>query len=110
MKQINFLLILTILVCSTASCNAESFNCNQSAFANRLNVAGSTPESVAERANRDYASGSAGLIQDPLMNSALGGYYNMMQGATGNSYNAQEMQRQQADYVKQQMNKPAEEE
>lgn len=109
MKKFNFLLILSIFIVSNSICYAESFNNNQSAFAKRLNMVGSSQESVVERANRDYASGPFGLVNDPLMNSAIGGYYNMMQGMSGGAYNAQEMQRQQADYVKQQINRPVEE-
>lgn len=102
----SFLLGLVFtLVCSALSiANATEFT-NKSSFTRRLvEYPVSSSQSVADRANKLYGgSGYSGGVQDPLMNGALGGYYNMMQGVTGGAYDAREMQRMQTDYVKQQM-------
>lgn len=63
--------------------------------------------SVSAKANSDssYDLNSPAYMQDPMMSGMMNGYYNMMQGMTGNNYtNMQEMQRQQMDYAKQQAN------
>lgn len=106
MKKIKFLLILSVFVCSASFCSADSL-VPQSSFVKRLNLSTSSPQAVADRANKGTYYGSPAGIQDPLINGALGGYYNMMQvmqGVPGTSFSTQEMQKQQMDYVKQQMN------
>lgn len=108
MKKIKFLVVLSVFVCSASFCYGDSSN-PQSSFVKRLNVSTSTPEAMAERANKGTYYGAQGGIQDPLINGAIGGYYNMMQvmqGLPGSSFGAQEMQKQQTDYVRQQMNNP----
>ena len=65
----------------------------------------SDPSAVANKANQKSSINPDGAM-DPFVSGALSGYYNMMQGATGNAYNAQEVQKQQADYAKQQMENP----
>lgn len=64
----------------------------------------SNPSAVANKANeKQLINTSQGIgMQDPFMQGVMNGYYNMMQGMTGASYNTQEMQRQQADYASQQ--------
>lgn len=104
MYKINFFVALLVFSFVSQCCLAHSSS--QPEFRTRLNLSRSSNSSqeVADRANRMYGESNAGFIQDPLMNGALGGYYNMMQGMSGSSpVNMQEIQKQQADYVKQQM-------
>jgi len=59
---------------------------------------------VSNKANSGSAYESNSLMNDPILNSALGGMSNMiqMQGMNGSSYTMQEQQNAQMDYLRQQ--------
>lgn len=90
------ILLMIILLFSGVSCFA------QGNLSSKINLTGAS--SVAEKANKDlYFDGcSSGIMQDPMMQGALNGYYNAMQGMAGGSFNAQEQQKQQMEYTRQQ--------
>lgn len=94
-----YLLILCFILCLSTSCFADTYNAN----CNKVYLKGSDPADVAKHANQVqsfYASPFSQAMQDPFVNSMMNGYYSGMQGSTGASYSAIEMQKQQADYAK----------
>lgn len=95
MNIIKVFLLLTVL-CFSASCySAQS----------TLKWAPLSPADVSNKANQSsqYSSSGPESIQDPFASGALNGYYNMLQGGTVNAYQLQELQKQQTDYAKQQV-------
>jgi len=102
MKHKKLLLALSIIIgiSSINNCSAA-----QTSIIKKINLAG--PSSVAEKANKDSTFGSSPcseVLNDPIINSALGGFGNMLQGMNGNALNVQEQAKQQMDYAKQQAN------
>lgn len=96
-------LILILVLSGTTACFADTVSMPKST----LKWTPSSPSSVSAKANSNSAYGlnSPAYMQDPMMSGMMNGYYNMMQGMTGNNYtNMQEIQRQQMDYAKQQTN------
>lgn len=101
MKYKKFHLALLALVCFSSVGYCDQLN-----LKTRLNL--QCPESVSEKANRTSAFGpSAGseILQDPIINSELNGLGSMMQIMSGNNslYSMQEIQKQQGEYAKQQL-------
>lgn len=97
MKYTIFLLLA--LLCFTQICQADTYKSN----CNRVYVKGSDPSDVAKQANQVqsfYASPFSQAMQDPFVNSMMNGYYSGIQGSTGASYSAIEMQKQQAEYAR----------
>ena len=56
--------------------------------------------SISDKANQNSTIG--GSEQNPFVNSMMQGYGNMLKGSTNSSYGAQEEQKLQADYARQQ--------
>lgn len=107
--KIKFILILSAFLCFSSICYGDSLkNSNKNCTTIFLN--GGTPDSIAAKANK-YSSFNpppyAGILQDPVVNSTLGGYGNMIRGMDHNSYSAIEQQKEQADFSKQQIESPA---
>lgn len=101
MKKIfNGLFLSLFVLALSANCSIAT-DFAKSLQSNKLML--SDPSSVAEKANSSGSlQGSGGAFQDPMTMGVMNGYFNMMQGMTGGSYNPQEMQKQQADFAKQQ--------
>ncbi len=102
MKYIKMFLALLVFVSFSSLCYGDTVT----SPASKLHFKGATPDSVVNKANQTpaLAPHSPSIFQDPMVNSMLGGYGNMIQGTTGGSYSAEEMRRQQMDYAKQQVN------
>lgn len=95
----NIILLMIVFLFSSISCFA------QGNLSSKINLSGAG--SVAAKANSESSFGSSpfsNMMQDPMMQGMLNGYYSTMQGMTGASYQAQEQQKQQMDYAKQQTN------
>lgn len=99
------LILLAGLFCFAQMSYAEGSSL-QSKLNTTMKLQYSTPNSVAEQANKmpSCSSPYSEVFNDPLVNSMLGSYSNMMQGASGGIYSPQEQQKQQLDYAKQQTN------
>lgn len=108
MKKV-FLSILSLFLISTNYCLAETLDTNS--FKTKLDLNVNSPQAVADKANKMYGNSDCDGVGNSFLNSPMGGYYNLMQGNSGNfSNNMQEMQKQQMDYTKQQMNNKASDE
>lgn len=108
MKIAKFLLILSAFLCFSSICYGESLESRIKS--GKINWQASSPSSVAAKANQMQSFNPppyAGVMQDPMVNSVLNGYGNMIQGINNNSYNAVEQQKQQRDFSKQQFEQPA---
>lgn len=104
MKCIKFLLILSVFF-SFSSISYANFLDDQNSYGPKLNLSGASD--VAAKANKSSSGMSSPyseFLQDPMMNSAINGMGNMLQGATGGSYSATEQAKQQLEYAKQQVN------
>lgn len=108
MKNYNICFVLFIVMCF-----AQAGFCSGS-LGSRIKLQDAT--SVSTKANSGPSYENNCLINDPMLNSALGGMSNIMQmqGMNGSSYSMQEQQKAQMDYVRQQQTDaataPAEEE
>lgn len=60
-----------------------------------------TPQEVSERANQGSKSFSSPM-SDAMQNPFVSGYGDMIRGASGGTYDAVEMRKQQIDYASQQ--------
>lgn len=97
------ILLLTVFI-SVTSCYAASSTVGRDGLFH-LNVA--SPQDVSSKANNNPsfdASGMPSILQDPMVNSMLGGMGNYLQGSTGGSYSMQEQMKQQMEYAQQQSN------
>jgi hypothetical protein len=95
-------LLLLILTGFSLTCYGENLNYQNKG--GKLHLQGADPSSVAAKANQEtslHSSPFSEALQDPIVNSMMGGYSNMIQGMTGASYNPTEQQKQAADYAKQ---------
>ena len=103
MKRYNILLILFFVVVFS-----QTF-CEASDLSSKLNLR--DPKAASESANKGsiHSSSSDSLIDAAPMINSMMGLGNMMQGMASNPYEAQEQQKLQMDYVKQQMNAVEEE-
>ena len=96
MKRYNLIFILLFVTV----CFAQSGFCSGS-LSSRLNLQDAS--SVSKKANGSGSSyENSSLMNDPMLNSALGGMSNMIQGMTNNPYSMQEQQKAQMDYARQQ--------
>lgn len=70
-----------------------------------------TTDTLLNKANMQPSVSSpyGEILNDPMINSAINGYANMIQGATGGTYNSVERERLQTDYAKQQTNNDGQE-
>lgn len=104
MNNLKFAFLLFCLSFFSLSCYSTEYGNVKNT---RMYWQGSDPSSVAAKANQMPSSVQGGglfsqMFQDPMMNSVMNGYSNMIQGEYGgNSYSAVEMQRQQMDYTRQ---------
>lgn len=76
----------------------------QGTLSSKVNL--QAPSDVSSQANRSSGFGSDSVFNNPLINSSLNGYSNMIQGASGNLnnfYSNQEQMKQQGEYAKQQI-------
>lgn len=98
MKKRNLLILFCLLSMSTI-CYADTVT----STGGKLRFKCTTPDSVVNKANQapSLYSPYSSVLQDPMVNSMLGGYSSMIQGAAGGSYSVEEMKRQQMDYAKQ---------
>lgn len=104
MKCIKFLLILSVFF-GVSSMSYANFLDDNNPCEIKLNLSGAND--VAAKANKSssgISSPYSQFLQDPMMNSAINGMGNMLQGATGGSYSATEQAKQQLEYAKQQVN------
>jgi hypothetical protein len=101
MKKV--ILIVCFLIFLSSVCYGDTLNTQYKKGSTLKWTPASTGE-ISSKANGNSSYGSSNsILQDPLVNGAMNGYYNMMQGMSGNPYNMREIQKQQADYAKQQM-------
>lgn len=102
MNYIKIIIALIVFVGFSSICYGDSIHSS----GGKIHFQCSTPDSVVNKANQapSLSSPFPSILQDPMVNSMLGGYSNMMQGTTGTSYSAEELRRQQMDYAKQQAN------
>lgn len=109
MNTIKFLLIFFIFLHCSLICYGDYSN-SSAKFGTKVFFNGDTPSSVANKANKNSSFNSApysAIMQDPIINSTLNGYSNLIQGINGGSYSPLEMQKQQMDYSMQQTEFPA---
>lgn len=103
MKYHSVILVLSALVCLTSIAKADPVSFQKN-LESKVNI--SDADSIVERANKNYNSVSSPyseIFQNPLINSTLNDYGNMLQGVTGGGYSQDEMSKQQLDYARQQM-------
>lgn len=108
MKITKFLSVLSAVLYFSSICYGESLESRIKS--GKINWQASSPSAVAAQANKINSFNPppyAGIMQDPMVNSVLNGYGNMIQGMNNNSYNAVEQQKQQRDFSKQQFEQPA---
>lgn len=100
MKKIFIITILSILS-AVPFCFAQE----GPARGGSLKWTPSTPDAISKKANskEGVTSPYSGILQDPMINSTIGGMGNMLQGVSGSAYDAQEQTKRQLDYTKQQM-------
>jgi len=102
MKNFKILLVLFSVLCLQAIgyCNPS----DKPNLSEKIYWGGSSPSSVAAQANRanSLSSSDKPNTEPPLINP-IAGFGNMMQMSNPNSYSGLEQQKQQTDYVKQQM-------
>lgn len=103
MKITKTILLMFAILCFSSVCYGDTLN-SQSKTSSSLNWKPTSSGAVAAKANQNSAYSSQSIFQDPMLNSVINGYSNMLQGATGNSYNPQEQQKQQLDYTRQYLN------
>lgn len=98
------LLLLLFVSLGFSSINSCYSLDSQNTLGNKIMLTGA--DSVAAKANANSSINTSGcsIMQDPVMGGMMSGYYNMMQNMNGGSYNPQELQKQQSDYAKQQIN------
>lgn len=108
MKFTKFILILFVFCGFSLICYGESLQSR--IIGGKIYWQNSSPSAVAAQANKNSSFNPppySAIMQDPMINSALNSYGNMLQGGNTNSYNAMEQQKQQMDYSKQQIELPA---
>jgi hypothetical protein len=99
MKYCKILSTLLVFICFSCAgiCNNLS---SQGKYSTKLNLKDAS--SVSAQANKANSFESDNPMQDPLVNSMVGGFMNSMMMQNNGSYSGEEMRKQQADYVKQQ--------
>lgn len=103
MKRYNILLILIIIVGFS-----QAGFCSSGTLGSRIKL--QDAGSVSNRANQGGSFGDNPYANaSPMLNSALGGMSNMIQGMTNNPYSMQEQQKAQMDYARQQQTETTEE-
>lgn len=99
MKSIKILLILSVFLGFT------SIGYCQGNLGSKLNLSGGSPAAISTKANNSPASSISSpyseFLQDPVINSTLGGMGNMLQNGNTNFNTVNEMSKQQMDYAKQ---------
>ena len=100
MKRIGLILFVFICFSSAGFCDNLS---SQSKFSSKINLQGASVISAKANGNSSFSSPSASPFQDPIVNSMLQGYGNMLQGGNTDARAVQEQAKQQLDYAKQQM-------
>lgn len=103
MKYIKLILVLFIFV-GFSSTSYATFLDSQNPYSVKLNLSGANDVAAKANANSSINASGSSILQDPVMGGMMNGYYNMMQNMNGGSYNPQELQKQQSDYAKQQIN------
>lgn len=105
MKNSKILLILLGFIYTQLIGNCEMPN--KPNVSQKIYWGGASPNAVAAQANRRYgvnSSSDGSPDAEQSMFNPIGAYGNMLQMMNpSNTYNAVEMQKQQADYVKQQV-------
>lgn len=102
--RIKIILFLLCFICFHTVSYGESTNTKS--LSNKTYWGGSSPKDVAARANRmpslNPSASSDDSSSDSIINP-LGSLSNMLQMVNTSTYNAVEQQKQQVDYVKQQI-------
>lgn len=97
-------IIISLFIASFISLNCYAASSDVQSFQNKLqSIKVETPGSISAQANQYNSSFYSEFASNPLLNSTMNGYSNMIQGMTGASYNMQEQVKQQMDYTRQQM-------
>lgn len=102
MKVLKILLALFSFICLQAIgyCDVQ----NKPNISEKIYWGNSSPSAVAAKANQNSSINSDSSSADPSLYNPMGAYGNMLQMMNPmNSYSGIEMQKQQADYVKQQV-------
>lgn len=92
------LLVLAVLVGFSSAAS-----CGQGNLGGKINL--QSANSVTSKANGEASFDSlpyADIMNNPMMNSMLGGVNNMLQNGNVSPYTVNEMQKQQLEYAKQQ--------
>lgn len=97
-----FLLTLLIFVGTSSIAYCAQTTSDKGTLGSKINLI--QPGTAAARANKNGSISSpySEIMNDPIINSTLNGFGNMMQGMSGGSYSAQERTKQQMDYAQQQ--------
>jgi len=101
MKKYKFALIAVAFIVSTTASFAQS--------ALEKGIKLQTPSSIAQHVNKNSSpdeadsSDTSSLSDNPFLNSYINGMGNMARGMGNNSFDAQNQQKQQLDYAKQQV-------
>ena len=104
MKYINVGFILFVLLCFSQASFCETLS-SQSKFSSHINLQGTNDISARANKNSSPFDGSySPIMHDPMINSAMQGFGNMMQGCNVDARMMQEQSKMQMDYAKQQMN------
>lgn len=96
-------LTLLVFIGLSSATNSSQAYAQQGSLNSRIIL--SAPSDTAAKANKnstDMSSSYSDIMNDPLINSTLNSFGNMMQGMNGASCDAQERMKQQVDYIKQQ--------
>lgn len=99
------ILLLAVFISVSSICYGDPFNPQKNDGRFHLNMP--SPQDVSSKANNNPsfdASGMPAILQDPMVNSMLGGFGNYVQGTTGGTYSMQEQMKQQTEYAQQQSN------
>lgn len=108
MKPAKFMLIFFIFLCYSSICYGDYSN-PRNKFETKIFFTGDTPSSIAKKANENSSFNSppySAIMQDPIVNSTLNGYSNLIQGINNCPYSPFELQKQQMDYSMQQTELP----
>jgi len=95
MKKYKFALIAITFLVSITTSFAQS--------ALETGVKLKAPCSISDEANKGAYSNSSALSDNPFVNSYVNGIGNMIRGVSSNAYTVHEMQKQQMDYSKPQV-------
>lgn len=97
MNNFKIALVLLSLFCVSSATFA------QGSLNSRINLQSTRDISAKANSAGGYGTEASEVLSDPVVNSALNGFANMLQGGNMNFYSAEEQRKQQGDYSRQQI-------